>query len=308
MRRALFTLLLGLAAVPTVAPAQLPPLPPPPTVTTPTVPLPLPLPLPIPTVPAPAPPAPPSVPGPPAAPQPPAESRSGAPTGAVPSSSGTSRSSSLSGRATPKRRASVVLVFRAPVSGRVAIPLTQVAPVCRSAGRLLFDARYGPNRFRFDGRVAGRPLPDGTYVAETPSGKVRFAIRDGKPTRSPRSLSPSVCGSGVLASATTPPPAGRTAAAPAANNDRDATDEPGPLPRVLGTSLTEAVEAAGSLHPALYVVLALAMVALAAATMPARAVPVATAGAVLARHRAALTLAGTLCLLLVIVGYWVTLV
>jgi hypothetical protein len=35
--------------------------------------------------------------------------------------------------------------------------------------------------------------------------------------------------------------------------------------------------------------------------------PVATAGAVLARHRAAVTLAGTLGLLLVIVVYWATL-
>ena len=35
--------------------------------------------------------------------------------------------------------------------------------------------------------------------------------------------------------------------------------------------------------------------------------PVATAGAALARHRAAVTLAGTLCLLLVIVVYWATL-
>jgi hypothetical protein len=41
--------------------------------------------------------------------------------------------------------------------------------------------------------------------------------------------------------------------------------------------------------------------------MPARVYPVATAGAVLARHRAAITLAGTLGLLCVIVVYWATL-
>jgi hypothetical protein len=76
---------------------------------------------------------------------------------------------------------------------------------------------------------------------------------------------------------------------------------------VLGTAFTDAAEAAASLHPAFYVLLALAMVALVFATVPARAVPVATAGAVLARHRATVTLAGTLCLLFVIVVYWVTL-
>jgi hypothetical protein len=99
----------------------------------------------------------------------------------------------------------------------------------------------------------------------------------------------------------------RTEAAPAANTDRGATDEPGPIPHVLGTAFTEAAEAAASLHPAFYVLLGLAMAALAAATLPARVLPVATAGAALARHRAAVTLAGTLCLLLVIVVYWATL-
>ena len=84
----------------------------------------------------------------------------------------------------------------------------------------------------------------------------------------------------------------RTEAAPAANTDRGATDEPGPLPHVLGTAFTDAAEAAASLHPAFYVLLGLAMAALAAATLPARVLPVATAGAVLARHRAAVTLAG----------------
>ena len=309
MRRALFTVLLALAAVPTAAVAQLPAPPPVPTV-------PLPLPLPVPTAPLPTLPAVPA-PAPPAAPQPPAVSpASGSPStpsaGSGPTSSGASPTSGRSGRAaTPKRRPSVVLAFRVPSSGRVAIRLRQIAPVCRNAGRLLVRARNGANRFRFDGRVSGRPLRDGTYVATTPSSTVRFAIVDGKPTRSPRRLAPSVCGSGVLAASTavgTPSKIpNRTAAPPAANTDRGATDEPGPLPRVLGTTFTEVAEAAASLHPAFYVLLALAMVALATATVPARVLPVATAGAVLARHRAAVTLAGTLCLLLVIVAYWVTL-
>jgi hypothetical protein len=206
-----------------------------------------------------------------------------------------------------------VLAFRASASGRTAIRLRQVAPVCRNAGRLLVPARSGPNRFRFTGRIAGRPLRDGTYVATTPSGTVRFAIVDGKPTRSLRRLSSSVCEAETVSanvaysapiSQSSPD---RTEAAPAANTDRGATDEPGPLPHVLGTAFTDAAEAAASLHPAFYMLLGLAMAALAAAALPARVLPVATAGAVLARHRAAVTLAGTLCLLLVIVVYWVTL-
>jgi hypothetical protein len=206
-----------------------------------------------------------------------------------------------------------VLAFRASTSGRTAIRLRQVAPVCRSAGRLLVPARSGPNRFRFNGRVSGRPLRDGTYVATTPSGTVRFAIVDGKPTRSATRLEPSVCDAeSVTANVAVAFPISlsspdRTEAAPPAYTDRGATDEPGPLAHVLGTAFTDAAEAAASLHPFFYVLLGLAMAALAAATLPARVLPVATAGAVLARHRAAVTLAGTLCLLLIIVVYWVTL-
>jgi len=314
MRRGLFTLLLVLLAAPTAAVAQLPaPPPPPPLPTVPTLPLLGPLPT-VPSVPAPAPPA---------APQPPAVSTpAGSPSS--PSAGGGHGSSGAnpgptptpsSGRTTPKRKPSVVLAFRAPTSGRIAIPLRQIAPVCRTAGRLLFRARAGANRFRFNGRVSGRPLRDGTYVATTPSGTVRFAIVDGKPTRNARRLAPSVCDSGVLgagagaAVGAMPPksPASRPESPSATNVDRGATDEPGPLPQVLGTAFTEAVEAAASLHPAFYILLALAMAALAFATVPARVVPVASAGAVLARHRAAVTLAGTVCLLFVIVVYWVTL-
>jgi len=175
---------------------------------------------------------------------------------------------------------------------------------------LLVPARNGANRFRFNGRVSGRPLRDGTYVATTPSGAVRFAIVEGKPTRSRVKLAQSVCNSGVLGASTaigTPTlnsPPRRTTGAPVANVDRGSTDEPGPIPQVLGTAFTEVAEAAASIHPIFYVLLAMAMVALAAAAVPARVVPVATAGAVLARHRAVVTLAGTLCLLVVIVVYW----
>jgi hypothetical protein len=208
----------------------------------------------------------------------------------------------------------VTFRFRAPTTGRIRIPLTQVAPVCRNAGRLLFDAKRGVNRFRFDGRVGRRPLRDGTYAAETPSGVVRFAIVRGKPTRDPDKLAPSVCPppeplSDGRRSIVAPPGPGSSAAPPPLTGSASggANDRPGPLPRVLGTSLREAAEAAVSLHPAFYLLLALAIVALAAATLPARAVPVAAAGAAIARRRAELTLAGTLSLLTVIVAYWVML-
>jgi len=322
MRRAVFTLLLALAAAPTAAVAQLPA--PPPIPTLPPLPLPLPQPLPEPPPPAPTLPSVPqatAVPQPTAVSTPPAVS---APQPAPPASTGQSQSGQSaggasqtpqrsSGRKAAKRRPTVVLAFRSSTSGLVAIRLKQVAPVCRKAGRLLVPARTGPNRFRFTGRVSGHPLRDGTYVATTPSGAVRFAIVRGKPTRSAKRLSPSVCdaravdGTSIAIGNPLSDKPTRTAAAPTPNTDSGATDEPGPIPRVLGTVFTEAGEAAASLHPAFYVLLGLAMVALAAAAVPARTLPAATAGAVLARHRAAVTFAGTLCLLFVIVVYWATL-
>lgn len=315
MRRTLFTLLLLLAALPTAAVAQLPPLPPTPTLPAPPVPPPLPSPTP-PPVPLPVP-----VPQPSAVTSPVVGANPGSPAtpaaGSGQTSGGASPSPGRGGASgpatTPKRRPSVVLAFRASSSGRLAIRLTQVAPVCRNAGRLLVPAQRGANRFRFNGRVSGRPLRDGTYVATTQSDSVRFAIVRGKPTRSAKWLAPSVCVSGELRESTavgtltpTSPPK-RTAATPAANVDLGATEEPRPLPQVLGAAFTDVAEAAASIHPLFYLLLALAIVALAAATVPARVVPVASAGAVLARHRAAVTLAGTLSLLVVIVVYWATL-
>ena len=99
----------------------------------------------------------------------------------------------------------------------------------------------------------------------------------------------------------------RTEAAPAANIDRGATDEPGQLPNVLGTAFADAAEAAASLHPAFSVLLGLAMAALAAAALPARVLPRRHGGGRPGTTSGHVTLSGTLCLLLVIVVYWATL-
>jgi hypothetical protein len=194
----------------------------------------------------------------------------------------------------------------------VGIRLTQIAPVCRAAGRLTVNARAGRNRVRFAGRVGARRLPDGTYVAETPSGDVRFAIVRGRPTRDPARLASSVCQSGVLSAVASPvgaPVAAPRANAPSAGDGADSgpNDIPGPLPRVLGTSASRAAEAALSLHPVFYVLLAFAIASLAAGSLPARVLPQPAMGALLARRRAELTLAGTLSLLTVIVAYWLAL-
>jgi hypothetical protein len=183
---------------------------------------------------------------------------------------------------------------------------------------LVVNVREGANRVRFAGRVNGRRLRDGTYVAETPSGNIRFAVVRGRPTRDADRFAPSVC----LAAASSPDSSvfavhrTSTPGKPAAASSGVAGEEssfgvgviPDPLPRVLGTTVERAAEAALSLHPAFYLLLGFAIAALAAATVPSRAVPTPLVGALLARRRAELTLAGTLALLAVLVSYWVALV
>lgn len=218
-------------------------------------------------------------------------------------------------RRTAAVRRTVVLPFRAASAGPVEIELMQVAPLCREAGRVVVRARAGANRFRFDGRVDGRRLRDGTYAATTPSGTVRFAVVRGRPTRRGAGAE-SVCRSKALvaAGASRAAPVRSAAEADGAaagarlESDPTARSAAAVLPRVLGASVSEAIEAAASLNPIFYVLLALAIAALATASLPARALPAPTVGALLARRRAELTLIGTLVLLTVIVAYWHTFV
>jgi hypothetical protein len=83
---------------------------------------------------------------------------------------------------------------------------------------------------------------------------------------------------------------------------------PDPLPHVLTTSVERAAEAALGLHPVFYLLLGFAIAALAVATVPSRAVPAPAVGALLARRRAELTLAGSLALLAVLASYWIALI
>jgi hypothetical protein len=76
--------------------------------------------------------------------------------------------------------------------------------------------------------------------------------------------------------------------------------------RVLGTTIDSVKSVVTGLHPAVYVLLAMAIAALATATLPAAAVPSPWLGATLARRSAELTLAGTMALVTVIVAYLLT--
>jgi hypothetical protein len=197
----------------------------------------------------------------------------------------------------------------------------QISPFCRRAGLIRVNARPGVNLIRFNGRLGKRWLHDGTYVLVTPTMRIRFAVVAGRPTRKKTRLQPSTCREGVEAFlAGESVPIGSAAAGLVGSESVPVTEagitdvgppkvlptgESGPS-EVLGTTIDEVKNVVTGLHPAFYVLLAMAIAALATATLPASSVPSPWLGATLARRRAELTLAGTMALVTVIVAYLFT--
>ena len=222
----------------------------------------------------------------------------------------------------PKRPRKIVLGFVSYERGRLALPVVQISPVCRRAGTIAVNARRGVNLVRFNGRLGKRWLLDGTYVLVTPTMRIRFAVVAGRPTRKKTRLQPSTCREGVevllsggsvpLGSALAGVADGETVPVTEAGGIAD-VGAPNVLPtgpsgpsKVLGTTVDSVKSVVTGLHPAFYVLLAMAIAALATATLPASAVPSPWLGATLARRRAELTLAGTMALVTVIVAYLLT--
>ena len=220
----------------------------------------------------------------------------------------------------PKRPRKIVLGFVSYQRGRLALPVVQISPVCRRAGTIGVNARPGVNLIRFNGRLGKRWLLDGTYVLVTPTMRVRFAVVAGRPTRKKTRLQPSTCRAGmevILSGGSLPPgsagyAAGETVPVTAAGGITDVgaakvlpTGQSGPS-KVLGTTIDSVKSVVTGLHPAFYVLLAIAIAALATATLPVTAFPSPWLGATLARRRAELTLAGTMALVTVIVAYLLT--
>ncbi len=62
-----------------------------------------------------------------------------------------------------KKRGLTVLRFRLSRAAKLILVVRGPGPSCAIAGRVAFRGREGVNRFRFNGRIAGRPLEPGTY-------------------------------------------------------------------------------------------------------------------------------------------------
>jgi hypothetical protein len=74
----------------------------------------------------------------------------------------------------PRKRRTTTLTFVLPRAARVVFTVKQVAPVCRTVGRFTVAAKAGLNRVRFAGRLRGRDLEPGTYriSARTRTGRI----------------------------------------------------------------------------------------------------------------------------------------
>lgn len=63
-----------------------------------------------------------------------------------------------------KRRGATVVRFRLSRAARLVLVVRGPGPSCATVARIAFRGHAGANRFRFDGRIDGRPLEPGTYL------------------------------------------------------------------------------------------------------------------------------------------------
>ena len=63
-----------------------------------------------------------------------------------------------------KQRGATVVRFRLSHAARLVLVVRGPGPSCATVARIAIRGHAGANRYRFDGRVAGRPLEPGTYL------------------------------------------------------------------------------------------------------------------------------------------------
>jgi hypothetical protein len=206
-------------------------------------------------------------------------------------------------------------VFRSPRAGKLRVEIFQVFPECRSIGFFSQRVRAGANRVKFTGRFRGRRLPPGTYELRAADERIPVVVRKRRPpvrirpdrvkSVCPQSTSTGAFERPILAgvSRTQPPGSPSPSVAPKTS---EVAPPPTPAQRVLGVT-EEIAESIAELHPAFFVLLALAIMLLAVASVPASAIPHRTAATAVAHRRIELTLAGALALGVVVAAYLVVL-
>lgn len=230
----------------------------------------------------------------------------------------------------PRSRRSVRLSFWLARPGAVVVRVDQVAPACRYTGKFLVRGHAGRNVVRFRGRLRGRPLEPGTYrLIAHPRGqranrleRVTVVVFDRPPggaaeiraararNECPTGLSPSQV---QFAAAPLSDDTGGAKGVAGANGVAGATtgtarggllDADGPIGRPLGQAAGTLQEAARTIPPALFAMAALAVLLLAAASMPQVGRSSRTS-AMLVHRRASIAVAGGGALLTAIATYLV---
>jgi hypothetical protein len=214
-----------------------------------------------------------------------------------------------------------VIVLRA--AGVVELRVTQIAPLCRSAGRMLVRGHAGRNVILFRSRVGGHALAPGTY-------RITPRLRSGRQLRSllvvvvaGRTPAPGEVAAGRAADACaggsnmSEAGAGSTAAisrtvaaAPSVRETKLAVGAPAraQTPRrcgVLGADFTQTLRDPTSVSPVLLILLAIAICLLGLAALPRSVVASPVLAEQLTHRRLELALAGTTTLLVVVLAYMI---
>ena len=211
----------------------------------------------------------------------------------------------------PKGRRVTTLTFLLPRAARVVFVVKQLSPVCKIAGHFAVNGHAGRNRVRFPGRGSKLRLDPGTYriTARTRAGQVVqrvtiVVVEGGTPTRDQivAARAANVCtpASG-LAAASGSTGASNTSNLPSSAQDVQGAGQPsasGPSEAVLASSVERAARAA---RPVVIALLALAILLLAAASLPRPALLDSRATETLTRHRTEIAALGTATFVAVVI-------
>jgi len=222
-----------------------------------------------------------------------------------------------------KRPTTIVIMLRA--AGVVELRVTQIAPLCRTVGRIVIHGHAGRNVVKFRGRVGGHALEPGTY-------RITPRLRGGRQLRSilvvvvaGRAPAPGEVASARAADAcaaernasgsetgsfasifrplagTVPARSGGTKLAAGAPASRPSPRKGG----VLGADFTQTLRDPTSVSPVLLILLAIAICLLGLAAIPRSVVASPVLAEQLTHRRLELALAGTATLLVVVLAYMI---
>jgi hypothetical protein len=222
-----------------------------------------------------------------------------------------------------KRPTTIVIMLRA--AGVVELRVTQIAPLCRTVGRIVVRGHAGRNVVRFRGRVGGRTLEPGTYritprlrrgrqlrsilvvvvAGRAPAPGEVASARAADACAAERNASGSETGSFASIfrplAGTVPARSGGTKLAAGAPASRPSPRKGG----VLGADFTQTLRDPTSVSPVLLILLAIAICLLGLAAIPRSVVASPVLAEQLTHRRLELALAGTATLLVVVLAYMI---